>query len=307
MNIKTALCFIPLLAIGLLAGCGRDQQFDPAAYKADIQQWRAEREARLKSEDGWLTLVGLLWLKPGDNSFGSAKAADMTVHDAALPARAGIFHLADGQVTFEPADGVKVMHGGSLVQQPLAMAPDSSGDPTILEHGPVSFYVIERGGKLGVRVKDSQSPTRVDFQGLDYFPIDTDYRVVAHFEPYKPAKQIPIMNVLGMKLSMPSPGALVFKLNGKQYRLDPVLESPGDNDLFVMFRDQTSGKSTYGAGRFLYVPMPENGKTVIDFNKAYNPPCVFSNFATCPLPPHQNWLKVPIRAGEKVYGAGRGH
>lgn len=302
MNIKTARYFIPLLAVGLLVACGRDQQFDAAAYKADIQQWRAERAARLKSEDGWLTLVGLRWLKPGDNSFGSAEAADLTIGDSALPAHVGSFHLADRQVSFQPAAGVKVLHDGEPVSGSIQMAPDSSGDPTVLDHGPVSFYVIERGDQLGVRVKDSQSPTRVNFHGLDYFPINPDYRVEAHFEPYKPAKQIPIMNVLGMKLSMPSPGALVFTLKGKEYRLDPVLESPGDNDLFVMFRDQTSGKSTYGAGRFLYVPMPENGKTVIDFNKAYNPPCVFSNFATCPLPPHQNWLKVPIRAGEKVYG-----
>ena len=170
----------------------------------------------------------------------------------------------------------------------------------MLRRGSLLFYLIRRGDKIGVRVKDSQSEARRNFRGLDYFPIDPGWRIEARFEPYDPPRSISVPNVLGQDNDEKSPGAIVFEHGGKTYRLDPVLE-PGETDYFVIFGDRTNGKTTYGAGRFLYVAPPVGGKTVIDFNKAYNPPCVFTDFATCPLPPPQNKLPIPVEAGEEEY------
>ena len=184
---------------------------------------------------------------------------------------------------------------------PRALASDAGEAATRLRTGSVLFYVIERAGKLAVRVKDSQSEARREFHGLEYFPIDPSWRIEARFEPYDPPRPISVPNVLGHQDTEKSPGALVFERAGQTYRLDPVLER-GETDYFVIFGDATNGKETYGAGRFLYVKPPVDGKTIIDFNKAYNPPCVFTDYATCPLPPAQNRMKVRVEAGEKEYG-----
>jgi uncharacterized protein (DUF1684 family) len=179
---------------------------------------------------------------------------------------------------------------------------DANG-PTIVQMGSVRFNVIKRGDRLGLRVKDAQAPTRTHFAGLDYFPTDVNYRVEARLDPYNPVKKIPIDDVTGMRSESDSPGALVFTLDGKEYRLDPIVEE-GSDELFIIFRDLTSKDETYPAGRYLYAPKPgPDGRTVIDFNKAYNPPCAFTPYATCPLPPQQNRLDVRIEAGEKRYGA----
>ena len=160
------------------------------------------------------------------------------------------------------------------------------------------LLLIRRGDKIGVRVKDSQSQARRSFHGLDYFPIDPSWRIEARFEPYDPPRSISVPNVLGQDNAEKSPGALVFEHGGKTYRLDPVLER-GETDYFVIFGDRTNGTDTYGAGRFLYVHPPVDGKTIIDFNKAYNPPCVFTEYATCPLPPPQNKLPVGWRRARR--------
>ena len=148
----------------------------------------------------------------------------------------------------------------------------------------------------------SYSPRRRDFRGLQYFPISPDWVFEARFEPYEPHRSIKIVNILGLEDDMESPGAVVFTKNGQEIRLDAVLDGAGATDLFIMFADGTSGHDTYGAGRFLHVPFATNGKTLVDFNEAYNPPCAFNNFATCPLPPYQNRMKLKITAGEKNYG-----
>lgn len=183
----------------------------------------------------------------------------------------------------------------------IDMVSDAKESPTVVSCGPLRFFIIERAGKLGVRVRDVDSPWRRNFRGLQYFPIDPDWAVEARFEPYEPQRLIPIVNVLGLEEDKVSPGALVFTRKGRQFKLDTVLESPESRDLFVMFADQTSGHDTYGAGRFIDVAFAADGKTVIDFNKAYNPPCAFNNFATCPLPPSQNRLELKVTAGEKNY------
>ena len=167
--------------------------------------------------------------------------------------------------------------------------------------------MIERAGNLGIRVRDSENPLRTNFRGLDYFPTADDWVMDAKFEPYEPHQKIPIVNILGMREDMVSPGALVFTHGGKTYRLDALLEEPAATDLFVMLADGTSGEETYGAGRFMYVPLPQDGIVRMNFNQAYNPPCAFNTFATCPLPPPQNRLAVRIEAGELTYAGVGGH
>ncbi len=186
----------------------------------------------------------------------------------------------------------------------IDLVSDAHGQPTVLASGALRFFIIERSGNVGVRVRDLNNPHRLNFQGLRYFPVSTAWVFNARFEPYQPVHHIKITNILGMEEDDESPGAVVFTKDGRQWRLDTVLEDPGDQELFVMFADATSGHETYGAGRFLYIPLPANGAVVLDFNKAFNPPCALNDFATCPLPPFQNRLKLKVEAGEKTYAGG---
>jgi uncharacterized protein (DUF1684 family) len=184
----------------------------------------------------------------------------------------------------------------------MVLQPDTSGSPTILQHGSLKFYVIKRSERFGIRVKDSQAKALREFAGMESFPIDPAWRVVARFEPYTPPREITVPNVTGEPTREIVPGALVFEKGGKTFRLEPVAEE-GSEELFIIFGDQTNGFETYGAGRFLYAPQPDSaGRVPLDFNIAYNPPCVFTPYATCPLPPPQNKLAVRIEAGEKAYG-----
>ena len=287
-----------LLAILLLAvGCRHEQPaappFDRAAYEKDLLQWQQNRTRRLTAEDGWTTLVGLDWLNEGKN-------------DLHLPGGpAGTIVLQNGKATLQPAKSSGMTIDGKPVTAPVELVNDAAANgPTVVKRSTAQFQVIKRSDRYGVRIKDAQSPGRVNFKGLDYFPPDPKWRVVAKFEPYNPPKKIPITNVLGMTSDEVSPGALVFNLDGREYRVDPILEQ-GEKDLFLIIKDQTSRDLTYQPGRYLYAKPPgPDGTTIVDFNKAYNPPCVFTPFATCPLPPPQNVLPVRIEAGEKRY---KGH
>jgi uncharacterized protein (DUF1684 family) len=273
---------------------------DAASERSDVEAWQAKRLARLTSETGWLTLAGLFWLKDGQNTFGSAKSNALRLENPALAAKAGTFVKAGNTVRFvaNPKAGITV---GGKPATTVELVPDTKGEPTVLESGSVSFFLIERVGRYGVRVRDKNNPHRVHFSGLQYFPISNDWAFEARFEPYEPRRHVPITNILGFEENMDCPGALVFTKDGHEYRLDAVLEEPDAEELFVMFADATSGKETYGAGRFLYLPLPVNGKVPLDFNKAYSPPCAFNDFATCPLPPSQNRLALRVEAGEKNY------
>ena len=269
-------------------------------HAAAIMQWREQRLARLTSENGWLTLVGLYWLKPGENSFGRAPGNAIVLDHPQLAATAGKFLLEENRVRFDAAAGAGITSEGKPVAS-LPMSADTSGAPTVLSSGTLRFHIIERGERLGVRVRDVAHPLRTHFAGLEYFPIGDAWALRARFHPYVPAKQIPIANVLGMVEDMQSPGYVTFVKDGQEWRLDAILEDDGATDLFLMFADATSGRETYGAGRFMYVPLPSNGEVPLDFNKAYNPPCAFNEFATCPLPPRQNRLKLKVEAGERTY------
>ena len=251
------------------------------SWQSDIAAWKKAREASLKSN--WLQVAGLFWLREGANRFGKDAANDIVLPDG--PARAGAFELRNGAVTV-------TMDGA-----PRAVKPDSAD---VVAVGRLSLLVIERGGKFGIRLKDPESQYLRNFHGLEYFPVSRQYRVAARFvaEPRK----IPILNVLGQTEQSECPGYAVFRLKGQELRLYPILEEPGDQKLFFIFRDQTAGKETYGAGRFLYSALPKDGTVALDFNQAYNPPCAFTDYATCPLPPKENHLPVRIEAGEKKYG-----
>jgi uncharacterized protein (DUF1684 family) len=268
---------------------------------ARIAEWRAKRLAALTSATGWLTPVALYWLKEGENSFGRGADRAFSVDDGALSPDTGEFVLTRGHVRYV-AHAAKVMTYLGKPVTSLELLSDASEKPTELIAGSLHFMLIERAGHLGIRVRDSVSPNRLQFKGLEYFPVRADWHIQARFEPYVPEHHISIVNILGMTEEMTSPGAIVFEREGRQWRLDAILESPGDRELFVMFSDATSGKQTYGAGRFLYVGLPHADRIEVDFNEAFNPPCAFTDFATCPLPPEQNRLALAIDAGELKYG-----
>jgi uncharacterized protein (DUF1684 family) len=302
------LCAITalLVVLALQAGAGAvtaAADTDPQAERALIDEWRAQRVAALTGDDGWLTLAGLFWLKDGDNSFGRAADNALVLDNPTLAEHCGTFTVSRHTVRFTAADASGVTHDGQRVSS-LELAADTSGNPTVLESGTLRFFVIERAGNLGVRVRDLNNPHRAQFHGLSYFPVSTAWVFEARFEPYQPARRIRIVNILGMEQEYASPGAVVFAKDGREWRLDAVLEEPGDRELFIMFADTTSGHETYGAGRFLHVPLPSAGRTRLDFNKAYNPPCALNDFATCPLPPPQNHLRLRVEAGEKAYAGG---
>lgn len=262
------------VALAMLAASG---------FENDIAQWRRDRETRLKADGGWLTVAGLFWLHPGVNPFGKDQANEIVLPDG--PARAGTFDLHGDRVT------------AAFEGRTREIKPDSAD---ALKVGRLSLFVIRRGDRYGIRLKDPESEYRRDFHGIEYFPPREDYRVTARFVPDR--VEIPILNIIGQTEHYLSPGYAVFRLHGEELRLRPYLEESDAKELFYVFRDQTTGKETYGGGRFLYSAIPRDNQVVLDFNKAYNPPCSFTPYATCPLPPPENRLPVRIEAGEKKYG-----
>jgi len=292
-------CTIAALSLLLLGACARTSpKIDANAYAKEIEQWHSERLTGLKSEDGWLTLVGLFWLKEGNNRIGSDKSNDIVLAKEQIGTQSGVFVLKDGVVQFEAQPGSGFTVAGKPVAQ-LELKSDEDGSPTVLQLGSLTFQIIKRGDKLGVRVKDKQNPDRINFEGTQFYPTDLKWRIDAQFVPYNPPKAVPITNVLGMESGETSPGALKFSVGGSSYQLDAITEK-GETKYFMIIADKTSGKETYPAGRYLYVDPPDaSGRMVIDFNKAYSPPCAFTKFATCPLPPRQNRLPFAIEAGEK--------
>jgi len=290
-----------MISIVLLAGIVLAASPTADNVVSATRSWQEERLKNLQSEDGWLTLVGLGWLKEGSSSAGSGKDVDVEFPRDA-PALIGTFTRSGSSVAFNPAKGVAVSRGG----QPFtggALKTDASGaEPDVLQAGRFRFYVIARGERLGVRIKDPEAHTRKEFKGIPTYPASEQWRIRARWEPAAKATTIAVPNILGEVETMPSPGTAVFTVQGKDVRLTPVLEE-GSSDLFFVFADETNKTETYGAGRFLYASPPENGSVVLDFNRAYNPPCAFTPFATCPLPPKQNRLALKVEAGEKRIGS----
>jgi uncharacterized protein (DUF1684 family) len=270
------------------------------AHRAEIEAWRLARLERLSRPDGWLTLAGLFWLEEGPNPFGS-DPANRVVLPAGMPPCMGELVLEGGTVRARLEPGVELTARGKPAAA-IALRSDADGEPTVLEYEPISFYVIKRRDRFAVRVKNSANPALLTFTGIDSFPIEPAWRFEARFEPYDPPKEVLVPNVIGGADREKCPGAIVFELGGQIYRLEPVRET-GTEDLFVIFGDRTNGSETYGGGRFLYArPPDQDGRVILDFNKAYNPPCVFTPYATCPLPPPGNRLPLRVEAGERAYG-----
>lgn len=298
---------VRLLLISCLAlfwGCTRSSPpVNLEEYNKEMDAWRQHRLERLKSESGWLTVVNLAWLKEGENSLGSDSTCDVLLPNPKVPAKAGAIFLEHGglRIAARPDAGLTIADS-AVTSRVLESDGEGTSDPTLLRIGPVQFYVIKRGEQYGVRVKDAESAVRLQFTGLDYFPVDVRWRVEARFEPYTPPKSIAIATVINTVENDSCPGALVFAIDGTEYRLDAVVEKGSEEQLFIMFSDETRGKETYGLGRQVYANLPDAGnRTILDFNKAYNWPCVFTDFATCPIPPRQNHLPIRVEAGEKMY------
>jgi uncharacterized protein (DUF1684 family) len=292
----TALLFVAPAAISA--------QAKPAVpYLDDLQHWRTQRAANLSRPEGWLSLVALEWLKPGDNTVGSAPGN--TLHLDHAPAHLATLHLSNNIVTLAaPAGGFPsgtTLNGKPATPSTLSYDEDK---PSELRNGGLLLVVIHRGDRLYLRVRDAQAPTRVNFHGLNWYEPQPRFKVIAKWTPAAAKHTLTIPNVLGQISHEPSPGTAEFTLDGQTIRLEPIVEDT--ESLFFIFRDATSKTATYGAGRFLYTDLPSNGvdkpgTLVLDFNRAINPPCAYTPYATCPLPPQQNRLSLSIPAGEKRY------
>jgi uncharacterized protein (DUF1684 family) len=267
------------------------------SYEAQVMDWRQGRFARLTSETGYLTQVGLEWLREGENRLG--RLDDSTLRMPGGPDDWGVITLDGDSIAYRPAPGAGIRVDGKAVDEAVLL-PDTSGQPTLVSHGDHSFYVIFRQS-YALRIKDRNGPDRVGFRGIKSYDIQPDWRTNARFVPAEPGATIEIANILGQTEPSPVFGTVEFERDGKTHRLIGL----GDSDstsLWFLFADRTSGRETYGAGRFLYSDgMPENGRVVVDFNKAYNPPCAFNEYSTCPLPPQENRLDLAVTAGEKDY------
>jgi uncharacterized protein (DUF1684 family) len=270
-----------------------------SSYRTQLQKWRTEREDKLKAEDGWLTVAGLFWLKEGVNSFGTDRSLNIVLPENSAPPKAGSLELRNDTVMLHVSSGVQVKVNDQPATDLTLKIDASNSKPDVITIGDLRMTVIKRGNRIGLRVRDMNSRARREFKGLDWFPVKGSFRVVANFTPFEKPKEITIVNVLGDQIKMTNPGILSFRLKGRTFELKPVVEN--DHELFIIFRDQTAGRSTYSAGRFLYADLPKDGKVILDFNKAENPPCAFTKFATCPLPPRQNFLPITIEAGELNY------
>jgi len=267
-----------------------------AVHRNAVEAWRRQRYAALRRDIGWLTLAGLDWLKPGINHLGTDPANDVVLPSG--PSRAGTVMVGDGDVV---ADG-DFTHDGAPTTG-LRMVNDQEGDPTLLGLGPLRLCVIERGGRMAIRTWDTDSAARRDFDGIDHWPVDTSWRLDARYAP-TPDRMLLVPDVLGTIEEEPSPGEVAFEIDGITHRLQ-ALPGGESGELWLVFADLTNGSETYAGGRFLYTDAPDpDGGVVVDFNRSYNPPCVFSPYATCPLPWAENRLPIRIEAGERMFANG---
>jgi uncharacterized protein (DUF1684 family) len=270
-----------------------------SAYEKEIAAWDAARIKSLKSENGWLNLVGLFWLKEGKNTFGSSTKNDVVFPEGTIAAKAGYFLRTGNVVKLVATKNAGIKVNGKMMEEAIIFNADSAKNP-VLTCGDLKWIVIKREDKIGLRVRNIKSKAVAEFHGIERYPVDSLWKIEATLVVDTTKKTIAITNVIGQTTEQKIAGTLVFTINNKKYSLDAL--DDGDA-LFVIFGDATNYSETYPSGRFLDVALPDaDGKTMIDFNKTYNPPCAFTDFATCPLPPKQNILPIAITAGEKKYG-----
>lgn len=283
------------------AGQAPAKPADPAFVQAQ-QAWRDQRRESLLKPDGWTSLIGLHWIEPGPHYFGSA--GDNGIRLAMGPEHFGMIDLrSGGKVRFVPERGTALTLDDEPLKGVVDLVSDAgAGGPSRLgfDEGKGVATVIERGGRYALRVKHADAPTRTGFAGLQYWPADPSWKIEGKFVPHPPGKTIEIADIIGTLSAVPNPGAIEFQRDGRTFRLEALDE--GEEELFLVFADRTNGHDSYGAGRFLYAPKPDaQNRTVLDFNRSYNPPCAFTPFATCPLPPPENRLDLAVLAGEKAY------
>ncbi len=285
---------------------------DSAAHASRVLAMRERREAGLRDPMGWLTLVGLHWLAPGTTTFGSDAGNAIVLHatEGIVAPVAGAFEVAGDRVRVHPeAAGGLTLDGGPVPDGLELLDDDTEADdrPTILELASLRLYLIRRGaGRLAIRVKDTAAMALRAFEGIDCYPVDPAWRVVGRLESADPGASMRVPDVVGDVLDEPTPGDVTFEAGGARHRLHALESMPGH--LWLIFGDATNGTETYGAGRFLVSgPVQADGSVELDFNLAYNPPCVFSPFATCPLPPAGNRLALRVEAGERLPKGGTLH
>jgi uncharacterized protein (DUF1684 family) len=293
------LCLLPFSSAGAQS----------PSWQADLATWRTEHSAELLKPDGWLSLVGLEWLEPGDNAFGSAP--DNKIHLAAgSPAHLGILRFEKETVTLlPPADGFPrelLLEAAPAKSQALHVVADEDKLSEHLTIGTLTMYVIRRQARFALRIRDSRSPAILGFHGLKWYAPDDNYLVTANWTPYKNPKTITLTTLVGTTYDQPVPGVAEFSIGGRTYRLEPVLEDPAVSRLFFVLRDTTSATTTYSACRFLYTGFPSNGldnpgQLVLDFNRLENPPCAYTPYSTCPLPPPGNRIPIALPVGEQRY------
>jgi uncharacterized protein (DUF1684 family) len=289
-----------VLAASMTACGGGAPAVSATPYLAEIAKFRENREAVLKTDTGWLTIAGLFFLTKPETTFGSDTANDIVL-PAGAPARAGTFVLRDGKVAVKAADGVSFMLNGNAVTH-TDLKSDGSGSPDRIALKDLTLWVHQSGDRLAIRLRDKNNRLRTEFTGLTWYPVDDAFRVEAQYVPYDVPKTMPIPNILGDVDQMVSPGTAAFSLGDQRMEMVAIADPDHPKELWFIFRDLTTGKETDPAARFLYTPLPENGKVTLDFNRAQNPPCAYNAFATCPLPPRENRMPVRVEAGEKMYG-----
>ena len=282
----SALVLLPLAAAG-------------ADYPASIEQWRQQRAASLSSEDGWLSVAGLFWLEEGDNVVGSAQGSAVLLPADAAPPRAGVIRFQGGRAVFTAAPGVEARLNGKPVRS-AELRADAAGQADVLEIGRLKLLLIKRATRYAIRMRDPESVLRRNFRGLKWFPIQEEWRIEARYLPVPGPRKLVLETIVGTTEEMESAGFVEFEREGKTWRLEAARSG---ERLFIVFRDATAGKTTYAAGRFLYADAPRDGRVVLDFNRAINPPCAYTPYTTCPLPPPQNRLPIAIPAGEMAYEA----
>ena len=281
---KSVLSFVirllTLFLVPILSAVAQQSASEHGSYEAEIRTWHDKRIANLKQPVSWLSLVALDWLVEGKNALDSI----------------GVVTVEKGAISFEALPSVKATLGGTMFSAGVLRTGTDR-----VEVGSRVFTIIKRGGRFAVRMWDTNAEALKKFEGIERFPVSRQWRVEARWEPYFPSRPIKVPSVIpGYVEDYMVPGVAIFSIDGKEYRLEPVESGP--TTLFYIFADATNGKETYGAGRFLYSDPPKDGKVVIDFNKAHNPPCAFTGYATCPLPPESNNLSLRIEAGEKKFG-----
>lgn len=292
--------FVTLFSI-IISSCNnsKDTSDDPSFVKAELE-WREARDRSMKSPTSWLTIAGLYWLDEGENTFGTDPKNIFRLPEGSGSPFVGKFILHKDEVKVLSSAGAVLKNEGKTIKE-MVLKSDKTGKPDIIELDDLRMWVIKRGGRFAIRLRDLNAPRYKNYSGLAFFPPRKKYQVKADFIVYYPPKTETLGTVIGTETNMVSLGYVKFRLNGKEYRLDAFETGPGSKTLFIIFKDETSGKETYGTSRFMEAHILDDGSVDLNFNRAHNPPCAYTPHATCPLPPPQNILPVRIEAGEKIY------